>query len=100
MKRGTVIFGLVCIALVGAGFGGIVLRDAERVAKWSWVPTHGMTVEEVEAHIGQPDSIEHSEATGVTGEVYHYTRYSDLKSDHKIIFVNGQVFADDYGAKS
>ena len=60
---------------------------------------HEHTISEVENTLGRPARIEHSESTGVTGDVYHYP---DQGADMKIIFVNGVVFHAESvpGAKS
>jgi hypothetical protein len=48
-----------------------------------------MTVAAVESILGKPARIEHSESTGLTGDVYHYPASS---RDMKITFINGTVF--------
>ena len=59
-----------------------------------------LTTAEVEKLMGSPARIEHSETTGITGDVYHYPASSG--SERKIVFVNGTVFSAEFlpGAKS
>lgn len=49
-----------------------------------------LSIAQVEQLMGQPLRIEHTESTGVTGEVYHYPTYPP-GGDFQVIFVNGVV---------
>jgi len=52
-----------------------------------------LTIAQVEQLKGRPLRIEHSESTGVTGDVYHYpTDPYPPGGDFQVIFVNGVVF--------
>jgi hypothetical protein len=59
-----------------------------------------LTIAQVENLMGTPARIEHSETTGITGDVYHFL--SPSGSDMKVVFVNGVVFLAEIipGAKS
>jgi hypothetical protein len=50
----------------------------------------GMKVDQVEAILGQPTQIEHSETTGIQGDVY---RYSTPAGEGRVVFVSGIVFS-------
>ncbi len=47
-----------------------------------------LTTAQVEGLMGQPLHIEHAEATGITGDAYHYPTYPP-GGDLKVVFVNG-----------
>ena len=100
MKRLLVIAGI--LIFVGAGiFAFKILPEAKKIAAFSKIRESkpALTIAEVENLMGSPTRIEHSETTGITGDVYHYP-YHDR--DMKIVFVNGVVFNTEVapGAKS
>ena len=61
--------------------------------------SNGMKTDQVTKLLGSPSRIEHSEITGLTGDVYHYD--SD-QGDAMVVFINGAVFKTNFksGAKS
>jgi hypothetical protein len=58
-----------------------------------------MKVDQVEAILGRPASIDQSETTGLRGEVYHYPAPS---GEGRVIFLNDAVFKAEFvpGGKS
>jgi hypothetical protein len=53
----------------------------------------GMKTAQVETILGRPTRIDHSEITGLTGQVYHYISAS---GDGRVVFVNDAVFETDF----
>jgi len=52
-----------------------------------------LTMAQVEQLKGPPVRIDHSESTGLTGDVYHYPMDPyPVGGDYQIVFVNGVVF--------
>jgi len=49
-----------------------------------------LSVAQVEQLMGRPLRIEHTESTGIIGDVYHYPTYP-LGGDFQVIFINGVV---------
>ncbi len=58
-----------------------------------------MKIDQVEAILGQPASIEHAETTGLQGDVYHYPA---PQGEGRVVFLNNTVFKAEFvsGAKS
>ena len=50
----------------------------------------GMKLADVEAKLGRPARIDHTETTGLTGLVYHYPAADG--GDAQVIFINDAVF--------
>ena len=59
----------------------------------------GMKTEQVETILGRPASMEQSETTGISGEVYHYPCST---GEGRVVFLNNAVFKAEFvpGAKS
>ena len=94
MKRRHLILLLVpALALaLGACSSAVTPGKLQRVSG-------GMKTDQVTKLLGPPSRIEHSEITGLTGDVYHYD--SD-QGDAVVVFINGAVFKTNFirGAKS
>jgi outer membrane protein assembly factor BamE (lipoprotein component of BamABCDE complex) len=58
-----------------------------------------MKTDQVEAILGQPMRIEHTETTGLQGDVYYY---SASNGEGRVVFLNNAVFKAEFvpGAKS
>jgi hypothetical protein len=59
-----------------------------------------MKPSDVEAILGPPASIEHSETTGLTGDLYHYPAPT---GEGRVVFLNDAVFKAEFvpaGGKS
>jgi outer membrane protein assembly factor BamE (lipoprotein component of BamABCDE complex) len=59
----------------------------------------GMSIDQVGMLLGSPTRIEHTEATGLQGDVYYY---SASNGEGKVVFFNNTVFKAEFvpGAKS
>jgi hypothetical protein len=101
MKKLLILTGIVIFAVAGT-VAFKTFSDAQKLGIFSKIQDSKppLTVAEVEKLMGSPTHIEHSETTGITGDVYHYP--SPTGADMKIVFVNGIVFHTEYitGAKS
>jgi outer membrane protein assembly factor BamE (lipoprotein component of BamABCDE complex) len=83
---------LLSLALFGGAlfFGGC--SSAVTSSRLTQI-TNGMKSSQVEALLGRPTRIDHSEITGLTGQVYHYISSS---GDGRVVFVNDAVFKTDF----
>ena len=85
------------LSLAAAAFGSVVLALA--ACSSSVTPKKisqikpAMKPSEVEAILGQPASIEHSETTGLTGDLYHYP---SSKGEARVVFLNDAVFKAEF----
>jgi len=90
---------IIVVVLVGA-FAIYMFWDINKMSAFTMLDdSPRLTIAEVEKMVGQPSHIEHSETTGITGDVYHYPYQG---KDMRIVFVNGVVFHHELvpGAKS
>jgi len=101
MKRLLIAAGIL-ISIGASIFALKTLSDATRFAAFSKIEDSkpALTVAEVEKLMGSPSQIEHSETTGIIGDIYHYPTPSG--ADMKVVFINGVVFHAEFvpGAKS
>ncbi len=95
LKKGVLVLGLIAVALA-IWLVPMVLK-AEKTAKFMSAfkkineTKPPLSMAQVEQIIGQPLQIEHSETTGLTGDVYHYPTYPP-GGDYQVVFVNGVIF--------
>jgi putative hemolysin len=72
--------------------GGLALAGCSSAVSPSALATiqPGMKLADVEAKLGRPVRIDHTETTGLTGLVYHYPATDG--GDAEVIFINDAVF--------
>ena len=89
MKRLSVLFPMLAVVLLAACSSAVTQARLAKI-------TSGMKAAPVEAILGQPTRIDHSEITGLTGQVYHYI---SSQGDARVVFVNDSVFETDFIAE-
>ena len=90
MKR--VLYSLVTVAALSACSSGVTPEKISQIKP-------EMKPDQVEAILGQPDHIDHSETTGLQGDAYYY---KGSAGQGRVVFLNNFVFKADFipGAKS
>jgi len=94
MKKLLILVGIFIAVGVIAGipaysfFNNFMVGNEYANVKYAKPP---LTITQVEKIMGNPARIEHSETTGVSGDVYYYP--APLRGGFKIVFVNGVVFS-------
>jgi hypothetical protein len=77
----TALFAATALALVAC-------TSSVSAAKMARVEP-GMKLDQVEAILGRPATIEQAETTGLRGEVYHYP---SAQGEGRVVFLNDTVF--------